>query len=217
MGATHIGLPINSILYPDRIDDPKIIEQRELAVEHLQSLSKDFMIIGSDMTRSIEDMERQVQIYKYLAEDKQLVVFIDSLHCISTYKKMETRETFMYISDKLKKWSNTYDIPVVCVSELRKIEDKAKPTLQDLKEAVDLGYDATCSMAIWSEMHATRNAATQKSFTGPDGVQYPIFELMVLKNKTSSFKGSLFYKFYTNTNKVEECSAEEHRQFWSLR
>jgi len=162
----------------------------------------------------MDDMDRLIKVYLHLIEDIQLVVVVDSLHCINTSAKRETRDIMMYISDKLKEWTTKFDIPVLAISELRKLQHPGmKPTNDDLKEVSDLKYDADATILLYNELHSRRES--ERTFVGSNGMVYAIVELIVYKNKCSGFKGTLFYKFYSDTSRFEECSIDEHRQFWS--
>jgi replicative DNA helicase len=162
----------------------------------------------------MEDMDRLIKVYQHLIDNKQLVVIVDSLHCINTTAKRETRDIMMYISDKLKEWTTKFDVPVIAISELRKLQHPGmKPTNDDLKEVSDLKYDADATILLYNELHSRRES--ERTFVGSNGMVYPVVELIFYKNKTSGFKGTLFYKFYTDTSKFEECSIDEHRQYWS--
>ena len=49
------------------------------------------------------------------------------------------------------------------------------------------------------------------------GQVHPVVEVIFKKNKISSFKGSIFFRFYTDLSKFVECSVEENRRFLGLR
>lgn len=225
MVANLSTLPINTVSNPKwHIEENETLseeekkdklQRRENAINELHNLAESISIKDEKTVMSLEHMEKMVKTYLKVAEGKQLVVMVDSLNQISTSAKKETRDTYMYISDKLKEWTVRYDIPVFAISELRKLPHPGmRPTNDDIKEVGDLKYDADCTILLYNEFHSKRNDA-ERTFVGPNGVIYPIVELIFFKNKLSGFKGTLFYKFYTDISKVEECSLEEHRRYWT--
>ena len=224
MLANKTNLEINSISNPTWkiINNPTLDEstknakmkQRDDGLNYIRSLSDSISVKDEKTVRSMEDMDRLIKVYQHLIDNKQLVVIVDSLHCINTTAKRETRDIMMYISDKLKEWTTKFDVPVIAISELRKLQHPGmKPTNDDLKEVSDLKYDADATILLYNELHSRRES--ERTFVGSNGMVYPVVELIFYKNKTSGFKGTLFYKFYTDTSKFEECSIDEHRQYWS--
>jgi len=225
MVANLSGLPINTVSNPKYkiLENPTIINKEELMkireekINQIRLLSDTISIKDEKTIRSIEDMERLIKVYLKAYEGKQLVVIIDSLNQMHTAVKKETRDIYMYISDKLKEWTVKFDIPVIAISELRKLAHPGmRPTNDDIKEVSDLKYDADVTILLYNELHSKRDSST-RTFIGEGGIVYPIVELIFYKNKTSEFKGTLFYKFYTDTSRIEECTIEEMRKYWSER
>ena len=216
--ANSTGIPINAISRPKT--HPLIKDNEELqkirtdAVSNLISFSDSFAIKDESSIRSIEEMERLIKVYQKAYSDRQLIVIVDSLNKMNTRTKSETRDLYMYISDRLKKWTTWFSIPVIAISELRKLPRPGmRPTNDDIKECSDLKYDANCTILLYNELHSRRTS--ENVFVGKDGKVYPIVEVMVFKNNLSDFKGTLYYKFYTDICKVEEMTIEEHRNLWS--
>ncbi len=144
-------------------------------------------------------------------ENMQLVLFIDNFHKLSTEKHtQDTRQKFTELSEKIKRISNIYDAPVITTVELRKSEH-IRPVEDDIKETVDLVYDADCIMLLHNEIHRVGEVESKIYFNDAEGMRRPILECEIIKNKTSGFKGHLFFRFFTELNKVEECDDLESR------
>ncbi len=223
--ANLANVPINWVSNPKFkiLENPTVeqaqkdlmMQRREDAIQTIRTLADSISIKDEKTVRSIEDMERLIKVYQQIAEGKQLVVIIDSLNQMSTTAKKDTRDIYMYISDKLKEWVVKFDIPVIAISELRKLQHPGmRPTNDDIKEVSDLKYDADATILLYNELHSRRDS-TERTFVGSNGIVYPVVELIFFKNKTSEFKGTLFYKFYTDMSRVEECTIDEHRRFWT--
>ena len=222
--AAECGIPINVVsnpVYkltsqqgytPEEIKE--LMGRRELAVNKLKSLSKRFLIKDIGSGNSVEAIERSVMTCRAItkAENMQLVIVIDNFHKLSTEKFVQdTRSKFTYMSEQIKRISNVYDAPVICTVELRK-SDSIRPREDDIKETVDLVYDADCIMLLHNEVHRVGEHASKIFFVDDKGNKKPILEVDICKNKTSGFKGQLFFRFYTELNRVIECESLEARR-----
>jgi len=217
------GLPINTVSNPKYkiMENPEVsngeelLKRRNEAIQAVRELSDTISVKDEKSVRSIEDMERLIQVYQQMHEGKQLVVIIDSLNQMSTSAKKDTRDIYMYISDKIKEWTIKYDIPVIAISELRKLQHPGmKPTNDDIKEVSDLKYDADVTILLYNELHSLRDS--EKVFVAESGLVYPIVEGIVFKNKLSGFKGSFWWKFYTDLSRYEECTRDEMQKYSQL-
>ena len=191
----------------------KILAKRTSGINYLKSISDRFAIKEEYQAKKIEDINKYIQIYKKIAGGKQLVVFVDNLHRISSYKKQDTRELYMGISDSLKQWKTEYDIPVIATAEIRKTLGNKRPVGDDIKEVKDLQFDADVVIMLFSDFYTNKN--TTLSFLTeevlPEGVDplRPLVELNIIKNKTSSYKKRLYYKFYPEYSKFVEMTEDE--------
>jgi DNA primase catalytic core len=217
------GLPINTVSNPKykiaenpNVTDAQVqLQKRNEAIQAVRELGDSISVKDERSVRSIEDMERLIQVYQQMHETKQLVVIIDSLNQMSTTAKKDTRDIYMFISDKIKEWTVKFDIPVIAISELRKLQHPGmKPTNDDIKEVSDLKYDADVTILLYNEMHSLRDS--EKVFVSDSGLVYPIVEGIVFKNKLSGFKGSFWWKFYTDLSRYEECTREEMQKYAQL-
>ena len=119
----------------------------------------------------------------------------------------------MGISDSLKLWKTQYDIPVIATAEIRKTLGNKRPVGDDIKEVKDLQFDADVVIMLFSDFYINKN--TTLSFLTeevlPEGVDplRPLVELNIIKNKTSSYKKRLYYKFYPEYSKFVEMTEDE--------
>lgn len=225
MLAGKTGIPINTVSNPNykilnnpEIENPdEVLKKRDGGLDYINSLTDSLSIKDTTTVKSLEDMERIIKVYKNLIdEERQLVVIVDSLNKIKTMVKKETRAIYMHISDTLQEWAIKFDIPVLAISELRKLTHSGmRPTNDDIKEAGDFKYDTDVTMLIYNELHSRRES-DERVFVGENGIVYPVIELIFFKNKLSGFKGTLYYKFYTDICRMEECSLEEMKKYWEV-
>jgi len=222
--SLNTGVPINAIANPkfkiklredlSEEEKEKLLKLRGEEIERLKSISDRFAIKEESEAKRIEQLSKYIKIYKKLSEGKQLVVFIDNLHRLTSYKKAETRELFMMISDQLKYWKNQYDIPVIATAELRKTNNVKRPIGDDIKECVDLQFDADFVGLLYGDYYKNPNTTLKfvRDINAEDAYG-PIVELNVIKNKTSSFKSRLYYKFYPEISKFTECTENERQEY----
>jgi replicative DNA helicase len=211
-----IGNPKFKIEKNEDLTDTEIntlLRKREGTINKLKELSSRFAIKQQSDVKNIEEMEKYIKIYRTIAADKQLIVMVDNLHRIKVRKKLNSvREQFMYISSVLKDWKDNYQVPVIATAELKKFGEIRKPRGDDIKEAKELQYDADMTALLYTDFY---NEIGKVKLEHSDGQGYfkPVIEFRVIKNKTSSFKGNLYYKFFPEYSKLVECTQEEMKNF----
>jgi DNA primase catalytic core len=200
---------------PEKTRDQMILDRNE-GIEKLRKLSDRFAIKEESQAKFIEDIEKYIKIYKKIAGARQLVIFVDNLHRICSKEKMETRQLFTHISNRLKLWKTEYDVPVIATAEIRKTENNKRPKGTDIKETKSLEFDADAVMMLYSDFHTnpntklkTPNDKIEDLDEDDDNFNKPIIEMNVVKNKTSAFKKKLYYKFYPEYSLYLECSYDE--------
>lgn len=220
MVSVDTGIPINAISNPkykiklskdlSEAEKENLLKLRGEKIEKLKAMSDRFAIKEEGEAKRIEQLTKYIKIYKKISEGKQLVVFIDNMHRLSSYRKVDTRELYMMISDQLKYWKNQYDIPIITTGELRKTNHIKRPTGDDIKETKDLQFDADFVGMLFNDYYTNPNTDLKfvRDVNTADAYG-PVIELNVIKNKTSSFKSRLYYKFYPELSKITECSDEE--------
>lgn len=222
--AAESGIQINWISNPKhRIQEANdiaeeqvntLLERREKALNDLKDMSNFLVVKDASKGVTVEYVEKALQLYKIIAGDKQLIVFIDSLHKMETETRKEGQDKYIHISKSLKKFSTVYDIPIVTVAELKKKKDAGvKPSLEDIKETIDFAYDATVVMMLHNDMDENENSPFHH--LGENDRIYPVIEVRFIKNKSSDFKGKLYYKFYPELSKFAECTRDRMNYFRS--
>jgi replicative DNA helicase len=216
--ATLASVPINSIKFPEKLKaagDHAGLARRARAIEQLKALNTRFGIRddsyngeGSD----IESIEESVRTMKMnLPEDVQICLFIDNFHDLDsrTLKGGTTDNAkYNYICDQLTRFANTYDMPIVCTAELRKLNGFRRPTIDDVRETTKIGYQAKAIMLCYNEVGLKgENADIYWERPGITAKQ-PVLEIQFGKNKYSSFKGRLFYNFSPEMSKLVEMPEE---------
>lgn len=228
--AMEAGLDINAMKNPrheiernSRYSQEQIrhwLDRYHAALATLRGMAPYLMVKDESEVKDIHDMERIIRTFKQIAEEdgRQLVVFIDSLHRITNSRKFHqtVREAAMEISNSLKRWRNTYKLPVIATAELRKLNDRGgvRPTADDIKEASDFKYDVNVMLLLYNDLRSRKEYAELKFLHGDE--LHPVIELNVDKNKTSSFQRRLYFMFYPPFARIEECTWKEQEFYHSL-
>lgn len=201
----------NNGLTSDEIN--RLLRLREATMEEMRRRSSRFAIKDQSDIRNLEQMEKYIRIYKSIATGKQLIVMVDNIHRIKIGKKLNTStEQFIHLSNTLKDWKDSYQIPVVVTAEIKKIHEVRKPRADDIREAKNLQYDSDVTVLLYTDFYKETGKVKLEHFDG-DGYGKPVVEFKVIKNKTSGFKGNLYYKLFPEYSKLVECTREEMDKF----
>ena len=217
IGINILDNPKFKIKYNDKLSEEekeKLLTTRSKSLEKFKVLSSSFAIKEESQAKRLDQLAKYIKIYKKIAEGKQLVVCIDNLHRLKAWKAQEVRELNMEISDTLKYWRTTYDVPIIATSEIKKINSSRRLIMDDIKEAKDYQFDADFVGLLYNDYYTNPN--TKLKFirdVNSEDAYGPIIELNVQKNKTSSFKNRVYFKLYPEFSKVIECTENERQEY----
>lgn len=143
-----------------------------------------------------------------------ILVVIDSLFDL-TWEDQAFRtdkELNDYTSMTVKAWSvEVLKCPIFGSIHLRKIDQKKRPTIADVKESGRWIYEASVVFLLHNEASRSGDLANVRLLQDRETV--PVIEVQWAKNKQSSFKGRTYVAFYTNQSRVEECTQEQTDMF----
>ena len=121
----------------------------------------------------------------------------------------------------MKSYTTRYDCSLFCTVEMTKQDMYNKPTnASGIAEAAALQFDANLIIYLWNEMNCEREEANLifdekvPEYYPDEGYVYksvtkPIIEALILKNKLSEYKGSLFFKFHPELALYDDISKVE--------
>jgi len=223
--AMETGLEINAMKNPkykiqannaySSQEKEELLGRYNDALKTLRNMSHSIAIKDETHIRDIRDIKRLIGMYKQIAEGRHLIVCIDSAHRVRVPQRFGSgmREAAIEISDALKSWRNDYGVTILSTVELRK-HGNGRPIADDIKEASDFKYDADCVGLMYNDIAICQEAAKLRFEFG--GAWQPVVEINFTKNRTSSFKGRMYYKFYTDFHRMVECTAEEMQMYHRL-
>jgi len=137
-------------------------------------------------------------------------VFVDFLNMVKYPKNVDRTEQETQLAGFFKHMSGLYNVPVVCTVEATK--DVATSMKESaIKGSSSLQFRSDLTILLSSDFEA--DDKSDMYFYDDVGIAQPIVQLKVSKNKLSSFRKSLYYKFYREFSKFEECTEEEQKEF----
>jgi DNA primase len=146
---------------------------------------------------------------KELSMDKSLkniykVSIIDSVNKIGVNHITDENHRISYLSEQVKKAAEKYEFTIFQNIELKKIPDKYKVSLQDLRGSARLEYDPSIIITGNNNYHNLKGE-TDLKFIDDNGRICPIITLEIEKTKMGGEKyKKFFYKIFGSVNKMEE-------------
>lgn len=106
------------------------------------------IIIDDEASLTMSEIESRTA--GIMAREKISMIGIDYASLIQAGKNEKRNEAVADVSRRLKIMAKTMNIPVVCLSQLKREEGK-EPTLESLAESDGLGRDADQVWVLWNE------------------------------------------------------------------
>jgi len=177
--------------------------RREAGYETIMNLTRQGRLVIKDANDglSLAYAESLIKYYQEKYPDRQVVYFLDNFHKLRDFQGMgDERTRFKAMSTIVKNIATKYHVPVICTMEYTKLKAGERPTNDNIAETVQMEYDANLICHLYNEMHESGDRADEETYfivnerTGP--IRRPIIEMIVGKNKISSFKSSIWLKFH---------------------
>ena len=223
MVANLAQIPINTIANPiNRIDNNETIaaaeklimrQKRAEAIELMKTYSGRLGLKDSTDGYDTIFVEKMIKIYKSIAGDRNLIVIVDFLNMVKWPKNVDRTEQETQLAFFFKHMANTYQCPVVCTVEANKGISDSRTKEADIKGSSALSFRSTLTILLSSDFEADGTDNSEMYFYDEHGIAQPIVRLAVSKNKGSGSRKALFYKFYRDFSRFEECTPEEQDAF----
>lgn len=221
--AMFSGYPMSHIAHPNRFLSSKDVPEstkNHFKAQHsyaTQFLSQkgNFELCDIEDGRTLELIFERCEQRK--SEGKKVVLFIDNFHNLKyTGKSRNENEKWQEVSFALKEYSK--HMPVVCTVKLRKASSDYKglyrrPHIDEIKNAVDLQFDADVIMSIYSHFIASDKKSELTIKQG--NVICPVIETKVLKNKYGECHQNIYDVLYGYKAWMEECDGSRFEEFKS--
>lgn len=206
-------LEINQVKNPSffRFDVSDLDTRREAGYAQVINLIRQGRLIIKDMNdgASLAYAESLIKYYKDKYPDRQIVYTLDNFHKLRDFESLgDERTRFKTMSTVIKGIATRYHIPILCTMEYTKLPAGTKPTNDNIAETVQMEYDANLIAHLWNGMHELGDKATTDMYhtvlSSSLPERRPIIELNVGKNKITSFKNKIYFKFFPSCSDFRE-------------
>lgn len=215
-------------LIPENLnEDPDTFETsvRYRAYSWLKETSNYFHLVDGTTISNGEQLIEFCHNFKSYVQsinnnpDINLIVGIDSFSDIIWVEKHfnSDKELNDYTAQRMKALAvEELKCPIFGTIHLRKVDQKKRPNIADVKESGRWAYEASLVFLLHNDVSRNGEAATIFSTTDDSDFKLPIIEILWAKNKQSSFKGRTYCYFKTEFSRVWECSKEATERFNAL-
>lgn len=226
MVAGQSRLKINWVKNPSTFLNEEMAEKRMSAYKKIADYIRNERLIIKDVEHgnTVEYVGKLIKHYRDKYPNKRIVTFCDNFHRLEYEgnKEAEGRAKYKAMSSLMKSYTTKYDCNVICTVEMTKENMYTKPTdARTIAEAASLQFDANLIIYLWNDLNCKREEATlyfrsttldysvENDVYIARTIEKPIIEGIVLKNKLSEFKGSIYWKFHPELALYEECSFQD--------
>lgn len=222
VGAANMVL-LNCVKNPNNYqDNPFMLSRRKTGMAMLRNAVDRYRAYDANFTTFLEEIEEEIQkkIIELEAEgvDKKVVVMIDNMHDLNSRDQSFANDKMKY--DFIAQWCSDlairYDILVVASAELKKINGTRRPSLDDIREAVKIKYEAKAVLLVYQEVHYKGEGSSIYFNRQGYNNKQPVFEVHFAKNKFGSFKGRTFFEFYPEMARFEEPDKQARQHYASV-
>lgn len=195
---------INAVKSPrDFTQYPKMLQRRADGLKQLRRMVNCYKTYDSDHSSEVEKIKETVKRHivelKQAGEKRKVVVFIDNFHDLTTEAKEaqgSDKAKYTYLASYCSDMATELDIAVVASAEFKKVNGFRRPSIDDLREAVKIKYEAKSVMLCYNEVSLKGEAAAVYFEKAGDAEKQPVYEVKFAKNKFSKFKGRVFFEGY---------------------
>jgi DNA primase catalytic core len=190
----------------------ELSERREKALKLLDNMVTRFSLKDASHGYQVDFVEKMIKIRKLIQPDKRLIVFIDFLHMLSLGKSTsDSVELLTRVTQQLKHFAGLYQVPIITTVEGTKEIGSTVMKDRHIKGSVSLQYAADTIMLLNSSFF--EDPKSNMYFRDEEGEARPIVAVTLGKNKSSGFKGTVYFKFYPEQSRFEECDFDEQQKY----
>jgi DNA primase len=225
--ANKAKINMNWIKRPNHYLDETLARRRKDAYKELTEHIRSGRLIIKDVMHgdTVEYHGKLVQYIRDKNPSKKIFSVCDNFHRLGTEIGYDdSRVKYKYTSGLMKSYTTKYGIVEFCTVEMNKMRMYERhTTAETIAEAASLQFDANLIIFLYNEINALRENAkmvfpsTTMDYHPVAGYLHkpttkPLIEALVLKNKVSEFKGSLWFKFHPELANYDPISYEEVKQ-----
>lgn len=209
-------ITLNQIKNPNAYSQSRRInEARRYGYEELKKLvAKNKLVVRGGEQGSggatLSFAQDLIRYNKKLYPGKRIAYFLDNFHRLRDFANLDERIRFKNLSNATKDLAKREGIGIWATMEYNKATGQERPTNNSIAESIAMEYDANIIIHVYNELHNKRDDAELYFMrVDAEGRRYraPRIELIFGKNKVSSFKGRLYFDFYTEQSRYVPVAA----------
>ena len=235
-------IPISAVAKPQRYQDmidegdsdniqiyEDYLEKRKIGLANLKENNERLMILDSDNDNKKTGKKHPIRyvsdVFAYCKKvqafldckcpGKKLIIAIDSIKDLKIKKNLLGKDDDMdeEVARQVKNLAVSMDIIVLASTHLRKLNANRRPTIDDLRDANTLVYEASVVFLIYNDVSKNKSNASVFFSEDNDPAMLPVIEVDWCKNKISSYKGRTFNFFYPDFSYCQECTEDKGKEF----
>lgn len=209
----NIGKIMTPFRYKNNPEYNSLMQERQESYAKIKGMVSDgkLAIFDSSYGKNISVVRTIIKRFKAKYPGKSIWFFIDNFHLLDGTTALEGREKYKDLSHDIKDIAITNDITVCSTVEYTKLPAGTRPGNSNIAETVALDYDSNATMHLYNELHDLREKS-KHYFENGEGLKMPVIEHYFGKNKISSFKDTIHYKFYCDKSFYLEITPEQKEE-----
>lgn len=236
--AMEQSIPISAASKPKRFENmmancendnialyDSYLKKRQAGLDKLKSEADIFKIEDAGKIKNSTDLKNhaiKLQTYiKSIDPEMNIIMAIDAINDIhldpKVFGRLQGNDEMKEIAKFAKDLSVELDCIILSSSHLRKLNGNRRPTVDDLKEANTLLYEASVVWLVYNDVSKNKGGAKiYWNDINVDNKMGAVIEIDWGKNKKSSFKGRTFCMFMPYYSKCKEGSKEDMDRWEAL-
>lgn len=211
--ALSSNLPLDLIKNPSKISEDDL-EKRFEGLEKLEEIQSRLIILDQNHdVQKIDQIENEIISLKEEYPDLPIVIAIDPISQLidTTHAYGEERDSYFVV--ELKRMARVYGVVVLMGVDLDIGAREYRPKLSQLEKKVALMYGAEFIGLLYNDTLNNFDTPLLEWEWATKDTMIPIIELNIVKNKSSSYLGRLFYRFYGSQCRYKECVKAENEYY----
>lgn len=192
-------------------------ERWDVGWRFIKEMSPSLQVYDANNGTTLRDLEAYIRKSQEEYPDKQTVVILDNFHKLTDFPGSEDKNKNAYCVSMIKNMTTKFDVPIFMTVELRKLQTiGARPTMVDLKDTVQISYDADMIWLLHNDLHV--NPSTNLKWSDQSDitnvVERPIIELDIVKNKETGWKGRIHLQFEDHMSRFRELPQDKVKELY---
>ncbi|PCJ19292.1 MAG: hypothetical protein COB02_07850 [Candidatus Cloacimonadota bacterium] len=207
------NLPLDLIKNPKKIEEDDL-EKRFEGLDKLREIQTRLIILDQNHdVQEVSQIEQEIIELKNEYPNSPIVITIDPVSQLVDDKHSFGNERDHHLIVELKRISRIYEVVILMGVDLDVGAREKRPKLSQLEKKVSLMYGAEFIALLYNDTLNNFDTPLLEWEWASKDTMVPIIELNIVKNKSASFLGRLFYRFYGSQCRYKECVKHENEYY----